>query len=180
MSDSAVLTPTRRRPDRAALVIAVALVGLAALIAWDASHLRVAGAYAKIGPATIPYAIAVVLFGLAIWTAAEAFRGDFPERETQELRPVLWIVGGLLAQMLLLPYAGFSIATGLLFGLTARGFGKRQLWFSIPLGIVLAALIWLLFARVLQLSLPAGPPERAMTGAISALMQSLGGGAPAP
>ena len=94
------------------------------------------------------------------WTAVEAWRGDFPERDRQEIAPVVWVIAGLAAQMLLLTVAGFSIATGLLFAFTARAFGKRKLWFSIPVGIVLSFAIWIVFAQLLQLSLPAGPLER--------------------
>ena len=60
---------------------------------------------------------------------------------------MLWIVGGLVAQMLLLKFAGFSIATGLLFALTARGFGRGPLWLTFPIGIVFALVIWVIFAR---------------------------------
>jgi putative tricarboxylic transport membrane protein len=87
-------------------------------------------------------------------------RGDFPEREEQQIQPVVWIVGGLVAQMLLLHITGFAIATGLLFAATARGFGKGPLWMTVPVGIVLSFIIWVIFAKGLQLSLPAGPLER--------------------
>ena len=73
---------------------------------------------------------------------------------------MLWIIGGLVLQMLLLKTAGFSIATGLLFAFAARGFGRGPLWFTIPLGIVISFVIWLIFAGLLQLRLPAGPLER--------------------
>jgi putative tricarboxylic transport membrane protein len=72
---------------------------------------------------------------------------------------MLWIIGGLLAQMALLRVAGFSIATGVLFALTARGFGRGPLWKSLPIGVVFAFVIYVVFARGLQLSLPAGPLE---------------------
>jgi putative tricarboxylic transport membrane protein len=62
--------------------------------------------------------------------------------------------------MLLLKLAGFSIATGLLFAATAKGMGRGPLWMTVPVGVVLALVIWLVFAGVLQLSLPAGPLER--------------------
>ena len=108
----------------------------------------------------MPHVVANGLALLAVWTAFEAWRGDFPEREHQEIAPVAWIIGGLAGQMLLLPTLGFSIATGVLFAATARAFGKRQLWFSLPIGIAISLAVWLVFALLLQLSLPAGPLER--------------------
>jgi putative tricarboxylic transport membrane protein len=149
-----------RRLDRAALVIAVILAAIAGVIFWDVSRLTGLAGYSQIGPTTVPYAIAFCLLALAIWTAAEGVRGDFAEREHQEFGPVIWIVGGLVAQMLLLNTLGFSIATGVLFALTARGFGKRKLWLSLPIGIAFSFFVWVIFARLLQLSLPAGPLER--------------------
>ncbi|WP_105373586.1 tripartite tricarboxylate transporter TctB family protein [Neorhizobium huautlense] len=149
----------QRRPDRAALAIAAVLAAIAAVIFLDVSRLKEMAGYSQVGPATVPNWIAFALIGLAIWTVVEAFRGDFPEREKQEFGPVIWIVAGLAAQMLLLTTAGFSIATGILFALTAAGFGKRKLWITIPVGILLCLVIWLIFAGLLQLSLPAGPLE---------------------
>ncbi|MFC3074284.1 tripartite tricarboxylate transporter TctB family protein [Shinella pollutisoli] len=159
MSEDVSRNAERRRPDRAALVIAPALLLLAAVIWWDASRLSAMSNYARIGPATVPHVVALGLALLAVWTAFEAWRGDFPEREPIETVPVVWIVAGLAGQMLLLRPAGFSIATGLLFALTAYGFGRRKLWISLPVGIVLSFLVWIVFGRLLQLSLPAGPLE---------------------
>jgi putative tricarboxylic transport membrane protein len=151
---------TTRRPDWAALVIAAGLAIVAAVIVWSTANQSGTASYARIGPTTFPYVIAGALFVLSLWTAVEAWRGDFPEREQQEISPILWIVGGLAAQMLLLKTAGFSIATGLLFAATARAFGRGPLWKTIPLGIVLAFVVWFIFAKGLQLSLPAGPLEQ--------------------
>ena len=153
-------TVTARRPDGAALCIAAILLVISAIMFWDMTRLSDAAGYSQVGPATVPKAIAFALIGLAVWTIIAAFRNDFPEREPQEVKPVLWIVGGLTAQMLLLNIAGFSIATGIMFALTAYGFGKRKLWFSVPVGIAACYVIWLIFAKLLQLSLPAGPLER--------------------
>ena len=149
-----------RRPDWAALGIAAVLGLLSIIVAWNTSTIGGAASYAQIGPATFPYVIAACLFILAICTAFVAWRGGFPAREEQNLPPMLWITGGFVAQMLLLHSLGFSIATGLLFGATAKGFGRGPLWFTVPLGVVLALAIWIVFAKGLQLSLPAGPIER--------------------
>ncbi|MCX8996525.1 tripartite tricarboxylate transporter TctB family protein [Rhizobiaceae bacterium BDR2-2] len=159
MSHNDFRTSSPRRPDRAALAVAAGLAALAGVILWDVSRLSAIVSYSPVGPATIPYAIGFALLGLSVWTVIAAFRGDFPEREPQEARPVLWIVGGLAAQMLLLNTAGFSIATGVLFAATAYAFGRRQLWISLPVGILLCLGVWYVFARQLQLSLPAGPLE---------------------
>lgn len=155
-------TTKARRPDWAALPIALVLFILAGVIAWDASHLKVSANYSGIGPQTFPYAIAGFMALLGVWTVFEAWRGDFPAREKDEIAPIIWVVGGLAAQMMLLKVAGFSIATGLLFAATARAFGQRKLWFSIPVGIVLSFVVWAIFAKLLQLSLPAGPLEQAI------------------
>ena len=153
-------TVTQRRPDKAALCIAAILLVISGIMFWDMSRLSAASSYSQVGPATVPKAIAFALAGLAIWTIIAGFRNDFPEREPQEVKPVLWIIGGLTLQMLLLNTAGFSVATGIMFALTAYGFGKRKLWCSIPAGIAACYVIWLIFAKLLQLSLPAGPLER--------------------
>jgi putative tricarboxylic transport membrane protein len=149
-----------RRPDRAALVIAAALAALAAVIFWQTRAMPVSAQYARVGPTTLPYVVAAGLALLAVGTAVSAVRGGFPEREADHVGPMLWIIGGLVLQMLLLKAAGFAIATGLLFAFAARGFGRGPLWFTIPVGIALAFVIWLIFAGVLKLSLPAGPLER--------------------
>jgi len=171
MREPSAPTTTKRRPDVAALIIAAALALLGGVIAWDAARLGAGGAYARIGPQTIPYAIAICLGVLAVWTMAEALRGEFPEREKQELGPVAWIVGGLLLQLLLIKYVGFSIATAILFALTARGLSqgpkKVSLPFALVVGLVLCTAIWFLFARVLQLSLPTGPLEHLILGLLT-------------
>lgn len=162
MSTELPQTKPERRPDRAALVIAAILIVLAGVVAWDASRIGGIVQYARIGPQTIPFVIAGCLATLGLWTVFEALRGDFPEREPQEAMPVLWIVGGLLLQLLTIKLIGFSIATGLLFALVARGFGERRFWISIPFGIVLAIVVWVVFARGLSLTLPHGPLEDAL------------------
>jgi putative tricarboxylic transport membrane protein len=149
-----------RRPDVAALLLGLALLALAALVAWDASRLGGGATYAQVGPKSFPYVIAAGLALLAVWTLVAAWLGDLPSREPDEVAPILWIVGGLLAQMLLLGVAGFSIATGVMFGLVARGFGERRLWLTIPAGILVSLALFFVFGRGLQLTLPGGPLER--------------------
>jgi putative tricarboxylic transport membrane protein len=153
-------TEKARRPDVAALLLGLALLALAALVAWDASRLGGGATYAQVGPKSFPYVIAGGLTLLSVWTMVAAWLGDVPAREPDEVAPILWIVGGLLAQMLLLGVAGFSIATGVMLGLVARGFGERRLWLTIPAGILVSLVLFFVFNRGLQLTLPGGPLER--------------------
>lgn len=150
--------------DLAVLAIAIGLAVLGGVIAWSTASMGGGGAYSRVGPTTFPYVIAGVLFVLALCTAVAAMRGSFPKREPEKAAPVLWIVGGLVGQMLLLKLAGFSIATGILFAATARGFGRGPLWMTFPIGVVLSFVVWFIFAKGLQLTLPAGPFEKLITG----------------
>ncbi|MET3792985.1 tripartite tricarboxylate transporter TctB family protein [Aquamicrobium terrae] len=159
MSDSGSRN-TQRRPDKAALVIAAALAVAAIVIAWSTSQAGGVAGYSPVGPKTFPYIIAGGLFLLSILTAIEAMRGHFPAREVQDFPPMLWVLGGLVAQMLTMKTIGFAFSTGLLFAATARAFGKGPLWMTFPIGVVFALLVWLMFAKGLQLTLPAGPLER--------------------
>ena len=70
------------------------------------------------------------------------------------------IVGGLLGQILLVSSLGFSLASGVLVACTARAFGRGPMWFTFLCGTAFAFVIWFIFARGLQLSLPTGPLER--------------------
>jgi putative tricarboxylic transport membrane protein len=151
---------SERRLDPAALVIALVLLALGGVVAWDAFHMRAGVAtYSRIGPRAFPYGIAVGLAVLGVLTALKAFRTPDEAPPRDEIGPIAWIVGGLIAQIALLPYAGFSIATGAVFAATAKAFGRGPLWLTYPIGVVFALLIWLFFSKGLQLVLPAGPLE---------------------
>lgn len=149
----------KTRPDAAGLIIAGMLAVIAGVVAWDASHIADLQSYARVGPKAFPYAIAGALFLFSILTAVNALQGA-PERDRDEPLPVLWILGGLAAQLLVIPYTGFSIATGLLFAATAKAFGRGNFLLSLPVGIVLSLFLWILFSKGLTLNLPAGPLER--------------------
>jgi putative tricarboxylic transport membrane protein len=149
------------QPDRAAFAVAAVLVILAGVIAWNAAHLNAGVAhYSRIGASAFPYGVAALLLAAALGTAVAAARGEFPDREPLDLHRGGWILAGLIAQTALLNVAGFSIATGFLFAFTARGFGGKPLWLTLPFGIAFAFVLYAIFYKGLQLSLPAGPLER--------------------
>jgi putative tricarboxylic transport membrane protein len=78
--------------------------------------------------------------------------------------PVLFILGGLALQLILLHPLGFSIASGLLFACTAAAFGKRNFALTIPIGVSFALVVYGVFDQLLKLNLPAGVPETLIFG----------------
>ena len=153
-----------RRPRWAAFIIAAGLAGVAALLLLDASGLKQDGGYAGVGPADIPRIVAYVLLLLAGLTVVAGVKGDLPRPPRQAPAPVLWILGGLGLQLLLLQVIGFILSGAILFGFTARGFGQRPLWRNLAVGLALGLVIYGIFDRLLKLNLPAGPLERLVFG----------------
>lgn len=149
----------KARPDTAGLIIAAFLAAVAGVIAWDASGIADLQSYARVGPKAFPYAISGALFLFSIFTVFNALKGA-PPRDSDEPVPVFWILGGLVAQLLVIPYVGFSIATGLLFAATAKAFGRGNFLLTVPIGIALSLFLWILFSKGLSLNLPAGPLEK--------------------
>lgn len=145
-----------RRPSWAALSVAAFLAVIAVVIFWDMGRLSDAAGYSQVGPATIPKWVATGLLVLSAATAWTAFRGNFEVEPIRAPGPVLWVVGGLLLQILLLHPAGFTIATGMMFAMVARGFDERRWYLSLPVGLALAFFVYVVFARFLRLSLPSG------------------------
>jgi putative tricarboxylic transport membrane protein len=145
--------------DRAAMAIAGTLLVIALVIMWDATSLP-APVYG-IGPRAMPILVACGLVLLAIGNAVLAWRGDFPKREGYDSRALLLILGGLVALIAIIGLnGGFIPATTVLFAATAAAFGRRAIVTDLAIGFVLSAVVYLMFSKVLTLSLPMGPIER--------------------
>ena len=161
----------RRTIDWPAIGVAVFLLALAGLVAWATSTTRAGiASYSRVSPRAVPYAIAAGLAAIAVVTLVVARRGRPAPLEHLEIGPPLWVVGGLVAQMALLPYLGFSAATGVVFAATARAFGRKPIWLGYLIGFPLALAIWLAFAGLLRLTLPAGPLEHGALAAAQAVV----------
>lgn len=153
-----------RRPNWAAFTIALGLGAFGGLLLFDAAFLRVGGGYAGVGPAAMPRLVGSGLVLLAVLTAITGFRGGPQPVPKQKLGPVAWICSGLLLQILLLKPLGFSLTAAMLFAFTAAAFGKRNLAFTLPLGLVFAVSIYAVFDKVLKLNLPASWLETVIFG----------------
>jgi putative tricarboxylic transport membrane protein len=76
--------------------------------------------------------------------------------ERRRATPVGWLAAGIVAYLLLAERGGFVVASAALFWFTARAFDSRRPYRDAAFSIVISVSVFLLFARVLQLSLPAG------------------------
>jgi putative tricarboxylic transport membrane protein len=153
----------RKRPEVSALVVAAALFVAAAAIAIDADRLEITSTYG-LGPKAVPFAIATGLALLGIGHIIMAFRGVWPEPEPGDPKAILLILGGLAALIALIGVGGgFIPATAILFVATSTAFGRRAILTDLAIGLVLALIVFLIFDKLLTLSLPAGPIERLLS-----------------
>jgi putative tricarboxylic transport membrane protein len=157
------VTGSSRRPYPPALIVAAALFATAGIIVADAMRIDITSTYG-VGPTAVPYVIAA---GLAILGAAHvvmAWRGVWPVPEPDDLPPILIILAGFAALIALIGLGGgFIPATAILFAATATAFGRRAFLTDLAIGLVLAVVVFLVFDKLLTLSLPYGPLERLLS-----------------
>jgi putative tricarboxylic transport membrane protein len=150
----------QRRIDVAGLVIALLLLGLAGLVWWDMTKLQILSPY-DLGPKVMPIVVSGGLVLLGIGNAIGALRGDLPARDSLDWKPIILILGALACLTALIRFGGgFMIGTALLFAATSTAFGRRAFVTDFINGAVIALIVYVLFAKLLTLSLPAGPLER--------------------
>lgn len=153
-----------RRPDGAAFIIAAILAALGTLLIWQGIGIPDKGGYAGVGSGDLPVFIGICLWLLALAHVWKGLRHSGVSIPRQEPLAVLFIVGGLALQLVLLHPLGFSVASGLLFACTAAAFGKRNFAISLPIGIAFAFLVYGIFDQLLKLNLPAGFLENLIYG----------------
>ena len=150
----------RRRIDWAGVAIAVVLAIIAGVLALDVANLQLSPAYG-LGPRSAVVIVAVGLAVLALGNLYNALTGGIPEREEFDPRAIVLILGGLAAFIVLLAIGGgFIPGIVILFVATAAAFGNRNILLDFAIGTTLGVAVYLLFSKLLSLSLPMGPIER--------------------
>lgn len=135
-------------------VLGLALIGLAAFAAYQASRFQVIFSYEPVGPKAFPMLLSAVLAGLSlVLVIRPGENGAWPSR-TVALKLVL-VLGVLLAYALLFTRAGYVLSTGLavlaLAGCSGPGWGKAMIG-----ALLMAVVSYYLFTRGLGISLPSG------------------------
>ncbi|MDR6874815.1 putative tricarboxylic transport membrane protein [Bosea sp. BE125] len=150
---------TTSRVDRPALVVAALLLIAAALVFYDARSQTIVSTYG-LGPTAMPYLVSTVLAILGLSHVVVAFREGLPKPEAVDRNAILWLTGGLIGLIACIGLGGgFIMATAIVFSCTARSFGRQALAIDFGIGAVLGLSIFLLFSKLLQLTLPSGPLE---------------------
>ena len=152
-------------------LLALGMVLLGTAVVWQGSLVQAAANHSGIGPGLFPAMIGsgLSLIGLLLgWQALHGGWRDMPVAEGDssssgaDTAPSAdwWAFGlvslGVLLHMLIIAWAGFCIASALLYALVARGFGSQRAGRDIVIAALLVTVVYLLFTRGLGLNLPAG------------------------
>ena len=97
------------RPAIGETIIGVGVLALAIVMAWQALSMPVSPIYAQVGPTIVPIITALALGMLGILLLVDAVQGGWQpaeERESRRIEGPLWIVAGLVLNVLLITSAG--------------------------------------------------------------------------
>ncbi|MEG0820451.1 MAG: tripartite tricarboxylate transporter TctB family protein [Burkholderiaceae bacterium] len=143
-------------------LIGAGFVVAGAAMAWQTFLIDADAGYAGIGPRFFPLAIAAGLAVCGLLLILQAALGGYhkleldtagPRLDRTSLSGLMWIVGGLLFQLLAISILGFVPTSAVLFMCVARAFGVTGWLKSLAIGVVLALVIWAIFTQLLGVSL---------------------------
>jgi putative tricarboxylic transport membrane protein len=156
------------RPAVGETIIAAGILVLAAIIFWRTSIIPVSPIYAKVGPTVVPIITALGLAVLGLLLLYSALTGGWQPDDEKDVIPdraaLFWVIAGLALNVLLITYAGFTIASIMLFICVARGFGSKAILRDAAIGAVFALIAYFGFAQTLGINIGAGLVENALNG----------------
>lgn len=159
------------RKTTADLGVALFVLALGGLAAWQASVIPTSPIYAQVGPKAVPYLVAAALLLLGAALTAAALRGGW-SRDIEELqgappanlRALGLLLAGLLANLALIGPFGFTIAATAQFALVAAAFGSRSHLRNLGIAFVVALGAYALFVKLLGVNIGAGVVEALVFG----------------
>lgn len=166
MSTTPAEAPAATSAGRAELGLAALVVAVGVVVLVDASRIAAPATSNAVGPRFFPVVVGVLLVLVGGWLAVDVLRGGTGEPEIDEdvdlTRPSDWrtlalLTAAFVLHALLLRPAGWPVAGAVLFWGTAAALGSRSWLRDGAVSIALGVLVYLLFARGLGVSLPAGP-----------------------
>lgn len=152
------------------LLVAAALVVIGGIILIQTQDIRIVKSMSQVSPRVIPYGVGTILIALGAWYAIDIVRhphvisaGEDDEDVDLEA-PTDWSVLGFIALALaafalLMQPAGFIVASAALFTISSTGMGSRKVLLNVGIGLILGAIIYVVFDRWLGVRLPGGITE---------------------
>jgi putative tricarboxylic transport membrane protein len=146
------------------LLVAIGVLVLSAVAAYQTTVIPVSPLYAKVGPTIFPWIVSAGLAFLGAALLIEALRGGWThEAELQgpiDRHALGWVLAGLVLNVALIKFLGFIIASTLMFCCVARGFGSTRPLRDAGIAIVFAAITYFGFARLLGINIGGGLLEQ--------------------
>lgn len=149
--------------------VGLAVLALAAVVAWQTTLIPENAIYARVGPKVFPWISTALLAVMGAILTLQGLRGGWDHEEAGEIDTVSlgWLLLGLLLNLVLIdgmsyrgmsiaPKAGFIVAGTLLFICTARAFGSGQPLRDAAIGFTLALVAYVGFDRVLGYKIGSG------------------------
>ena len=155
---------TGRLVNPGELLVSLAFLALGSYVVYGTTDIAETQGYSQIGPRLFPYIIGIgmTLCGAALgWQALNGGWRNVPmdveEHQAPDRSAVVIISLGIVLHMTLIGWAGFILASTLMFVLIARGFGSQRAMRDLLVGAALTTAAFLIFTLGLGLRLPAGP-----------------------
>lgn len=150
-----------KQDSRATGIIAgLALAILAALIAWSTSQMQVAAQYAKVGPQVFPYvaSVALAILGACFIVQSLGSGSEKLDADTDDTdwKAIALILLGFVFEILFIKTLGFILASAILFWAVALAFGSRRYVRDVAIALIVSAMAYFVFTKLLNLQLPAG------------------------
>jgi putative tricarboxylic transport membrane protein len=146
------------------LLISLGLIVLGSFVVYETGTIAETQGYAQVGPRLFPY---VIGGGLTVCGAVLAWQSlfggwrnvplDQEGHDAPDWIAFVIISAGVILHMVVIGWAGFIIASIVLFVMVARGFGSRRIVRDALIALVLATVVFFVFTLALGLNLPKGP-----------------------
>jgi hypothetical protein len=143
------------------LTTALALIGISALVVWDA--LRLGIGWGSDGPQSgfFPFWLGVIVIGccacIAFKAARRPSRGPFVRRE--QIGPVLKALVPAATFVGLTGLIGLYVAAGLYLGVYMRWIGRYSWGTAVALGVAFPVVTFFVFEKWFLVPMPKGPLE---------------------
>ncbi len=150
----------------AEVLVAVGVIAMGIVILIETRDIRVPKAFSSVGPRVVPMVIGWGLVGVGAWYTIDVVRGRTaaPSGDSEDADPTLpadWaVLGGLAAALavyaVLMEWAGFVIASAVLFAMASFSMGSRKVLRDAAIGVVVSLAVFFVFSEWLGIRLPEG------------------------